>query len=415
MKTNLIISDIKDTLIKMGSTDNSFDKTLLKSLQTQVELLETSLSATPKKKYRRVKEINEFLEAVLNKIPDPVFIKNEEHIWVYLNDSACELFGFDRKNLIGKSDYDIFIKEEADEYWKVDNIVFKTGKDVRNEEFQTHPITGKRRIIDTKKTLYIDSEGEKYIVGIIRDITELKEAKEQLENEMKTKEKIFMMIAHDLKEPFNALLGFTSLLKSRYSELDDSKRKSFIENINKIGWNTFRLIQNILDWTAIETGKIEYRPKNVNIKSIIDSSLNLNKQSAIEKKIKIKTEISDINLQVFADQYLLSTVLRNLISNAIKFSNTKGTLIVKVSGPETDMLTCCVIDNGIGISRDDADKLFSEPEAITTPEYADNKGIGLGLVLCKEFVTKNHGEIWFEPNQPEGSKFCFTIPAFRQQ
>lgn len=355
--------------------------------------------------------ITKFLEAILNRIPDPIFIKDENHTWVFLNDSACELFGFERHKLIGKTDYDIFLEEEADVYWKVDNMVFKSGEEIRNEEYQTHPITGKKRIIDTKKTLYTDELGDKYIVGIIRDVTKQKIAQEKMEEAVKSKEKIFSIIAHDLRDPFNALLGFSSLLRKRYDKLSEEKKVEFIKNIDDIANNTFVFVENLLDWTATQSGKISYNPINVSVKEILNNILQLLSETAKRKNIFITDNISnDIDI-VYADKNMVSTVLRNLISNAIKFTENHGEIVLNSEKSDENMICFCVADNGVGIPKDIGSRLFSEEKTFSKPGTHGEKGIGLGLILCKEFVERHGGKLWYEPNGNKGTKFCFTLPA----
>jgi PAS domain S-box-containing protein len=353
--------------------------------------------------------LNDFLESILNRIPDPVFIKDENHIWIFLNDSACELFGFKREELIGKSDYDIFISEEADVYWKVDNEVFTTGKEIRNEEYQTHPITKKRRVLDTKKTLSVDERGNKILIGIIRDITEQKQAVEDMQEAIASKEKIFSIIAHDLKEPFNTLIGFSGLLQKNYDKYDDEKRKYFIENLNAVANNTYAFIQNILDWAAAQTGKLAYKPESFSIKTILDEILILFAESVKKKEIKIIIADYLSNINVCADKNMVQTILRNLLMNAIKFTPIGGKIIVNIEKLKSK-IKLCIADNGIGISKNQAENLFNNKAIIPKSGTSGEKGIGLGLLLCSEFVEINKGEIWYKPNKPKGSCFCFTLP-----
>ena len=359
--------------------------------------------------------INSFLYAILNSIPDPIFIKDENHKWVFLNDSACELFGFKREELIGKSDYDIFLHEEADIYWHVDKQVIKYGKEIRNVEFQTHPISGERRTIDTKKILYIDELGARYIVGVIRDITEQKIAEEKMIQAVASKEKIFSIIAHDLKQPFNTLLGFSRLLNKNYKKYNDDKRLEFIKNLETIANNTFDLILNILDWTASQTGNISFDPQTINLKLILENTYLLFKETAAKKKIKIITEICSSNSCVFADRNMIETILRNLISNAIKFTPLNGNIQITVKDNNKEFVEICICDTGLGIKQKRIKSLFSNQSVIPEKGTAGENGIGLGLLVVKEFIDIHKTEIWYEPNIPNGSKFCFLLPKSIEQ
>lgn len=396
------IHKVLQTIEKRGLVD----KSLIDDLQIAInKIIQESSDSSSKR------GINRFLKDILNEIPDPVFIKDSNHIWVLLNQSACTLFGYEMEELIGKSDYDIFNDQEADGYWRDDKLVLESGKDIRTEEFQTHPITGVRRILDTKKTRYIDSYGNKYIIGVIRDITEQKLAQQKLTGAIASKEKIFSIMAHDLKEPFNTLLGFSSLLRKRYDNLDDAKRVEFINSIDSIANNAYSFVENILDWAATQTDKISYNPEYVSVSQVIKNIMTLLKETADKKKIRVEINIVEKMDTVYVDRNMLSTIFRNLISNAIKFTDKNGEVVISSTDHNDKLICFCVSDNGVGIPKEIGKKIFKESESISSPGTFGEKGIGLGLILCKDFVNKNGGSIWFEPNGDKGTKFCFTLPT----
>ncbi len=383
------------------------DPKIINELRAELELLLSSNNES----IQNIKTgLTDFLETVLNRIPDPIFIKDKNHIWIFLNDSACELFGFRREELIGKSDYDIFLEEEADVYWEIDNQVFTSGKEIRNEEFQTHPKTKERRILDTKKTLYVDENGNKILIGIIRDITEQRMAIKKMQEAVASKEKIFSIIAHDLKEPFNTLIGFSNLLKKNYDSYDDEKRKYLIGNLNNVANNTFAFIQNILDWAASQTGKITYNPEIFCVEPIIAETISLFSEFAEKKNIHMKTKEKGVKNKVFADQNMVKTIFRNLIMNAVKFTSDGGEITIQIEYKKSE-LTACVVDTGIGLSSKQIVDLFNSSETKPSKGTSGETGIGLGLMLCREFVELNNGKIWYEPNKPVGSKFYFTLPS----
>jgi signal transduction histidine kinase/Tfp pilus assembly protein PilF len=224
-----------------------------------------------------------------------------------------------------------------------------------------------------------------------------------------TKDKFFSIIAHDLKNPFNALLSFSEMLHGNIREFTQDEIRAYVEIIQKSTSNLYLLLENLLHWSSTQTGKIDYHPETFTLNSFVHQIIQIMRLSAQKKNISISSEI-DPSLEVHADKNLLSTVIRNLIGNAIKFTYENGkihVLAVQTNGE----VKIAVTDDGIGIDPDDLDKLFRIDFNVTNLGTSDEKGTGLGLILCKEFVEKNGGIIWAESKPGEGSSFQFTIPA----
>jgi signal transduction histidine kinase len=231
---------------------------------------------------------------------------------------------------------------------------------------------------------------------------ELKEANE-------TKDKFFSIVAHDLKSPFNSLLVLTNLLIDDYDTFTEDERKKFIAQIKSSSENTFALLQNLLDWASAQMGKTMVIPEKIDISKISDEILALLMPIARNKNIQLKSEIPS-NTIVYADKNMVSTVLLNLITNAIKFTPINGKVEVN-SASENKHVEIEVSDTGVGIAPENLDKLFRLDHKIQTVGTAKEKGTGLGLILCKEFVEKNNGEIWVTSTVGQGSRFCFKLPA----
>jgi signal transduction histidine kinase len=237
---------------------------------------------------------------------------------------------------------------------------------------------------------------------------ELKKLKTGQKELIATRDKFFSIIAHDLRNPFNAILGFSSLLIKSYNEFDKNQKKDFILKIKRAAEETYRLLENLLEWARSQSNQIEYKPGDLSLVSVVDDVL-----LALSPELKIK----DVNiaidihksLKVFADDNMLKTILRNLISNAIKYSYEKGRITITGRGLK-GVVKICVEDNGTGIDEKNLEKLFKTDEKFKAEGTANEKGTGLGLVLCKEFVGKNKGEIWAESEFGKGSRFCFSIP-----
>ncbi len=279
--------------------------------------------------------------------------------------------------------------------------------------------SGKIKYVSEKCTTEYDKSGHPLrSFGTVLDITIQKEKELALiESELKlkesntTKDKFFSIISHDLKSPFNSLLGFTDMLVENYDLFDDEERKSIIDSLNTSSKNTYQLLENLLTWSRSQTGIIEFVQEEIEIKLVIKESILLCQAAAENKNIEL-IESAEDGLMVFADKNMLHTVLRNLISNAIKFTENKGTLIVSAKESKQEgFIEISVSDTGVGIPEDIIDDLFLMDKDVSTPGTENEKGTGLGLILCKEFVEKQGGKIWVESEVGVGSQFIFTLPA----
>jgi len=232
----------------------------------------------------------------------------------------------------------------------------------------------------------------------------------QLKELVATKDKFFSIISHDLKNPFNTLIGFSDLLLARLHLLSTEKINDYAVQINRAAKNGFNLLENLLQWSRSQTGKIVWKPEPFRLKKLIEDNLALLNPSAIKKNIRLQAEYQD-DIFVFVDINMVTTVVRNLISNAIKFTNNEGEINLTVSHKaEECFVTICVSDNGVGIDAEDLNKLFRIDVHHVTTGTAQEQGTGLGLILCKEFVLKNGGTIWVESEIDKGSRFYFTVP-----
>jgi signal transduction histidine kinase len=223
-----------------------------------------------------------------------------------------------------------------------------------------------------------------------------------------TKDRFFSIIAHDLKNPFITILGFTDLLYSDYNELSDDERLSFILEMKKSAELSFNLLQNLLQWSRSQTGRIEFNPKKLGLLKIIDENFLILNNSAEQKQIQLFNQVIS-TIQVTADEDMLNTVFRNLLTNAIKFSNKGGIISVRASAIE-NFAEIYVSDCGVGMDQKAIDNLFRLEITRSTAGTENETGTGLGLILCKEFIEKNGGTIRVESEVGKGSKFIFTLP-----
>ena len=236
---------------------------------------------------------------------------------------------------------------------------------------------------------------------------------EQSENELRvlnaSKNKFFSIIAHDLKNPFHTVMGYSWLLSKDYELFTEDERRKFASDIHLSTNNIFRLLQNLLDWSKSQTGRLIFTPGEIEFKRIIENSISVLRSLADQKNIEIKIKY-DSDLILFADPLMIETVLRNLINNAIKFTPENG--MIEITANQTgDQICICVKDSGTGISQEDVQNLFRIDSTVKRKGTNNEDGSGLGLILCKEFVDKNNGTIWVNSTPGEGSSFYFTIPA----
>jgi signal transduction histidine kinase len=237
---------------------------------------------------------------------------------------------------------------------------------------------------------------------------ELKQNEEALKSLNATKDKFFSIIAHDLKGPFNSLIGFSDILIKKYDVFTDDERRHLYVMINSSSKKAHNLLDNLLQWSTTQTGILQTNPEQFDIAELVKENIDLLQESAGEKGININFS-DDREQTVFADKNMISTVLRNFINNAIKFTHPKGTITIEINS-HSENVKVSIADTGVGISREALNNLFSIDKYKTTPGTANEKGSGLGLIVCKEFIEKNNGQIIAESELGKGSRFSFTLP-----
>jgi signal transduction histidine kinase/ligand-binding sensor domain-containing protein len=237
----------------------------------------------------------------------------------------------------------------------------------------------------------------------------LEENNEQLKNLNSTKNKLFSIISHDLRSPFHIILGFQSLLVRKYNEFSDNERLKMLRQLNSTSNQVYYLLENLLNWAKIQTSSIKHTPVRFNLKNVILRKSDLYWDIADVKGIVINQEIPE-ELFAFADVALLETAVRNLINNAIKFTPTGGSILIRARESQ-NMITISIIDSGVGMTANQVEALFNIEQTQSRYGTIGEKGSGLGLVLCKEFVEKNGGTITVVSQPGQGSSFIFTVPG----
>ncbi|MGE5394130.1 MAG: PAS domain S-box protein [Candidatus Saccharibacteria bacterium] len=365
---------------------------------------------------QKVRESNEIFRQFLENSPIYIFFKDEHSRMLQLSRNYEELFGRKMEEIIGKTMAEIDPETFKNELGTDDGRILKEGIKIEGEDeilgryFSTikFPITIQGRTVN--------------IAGFRIDITERKKAEKALmENETRlkelnaTKDKFFSIIAHDLKGPFNSIIGFSDLLIRQIQERDYEGIGRYAMIIKNSSQRAMNLLLNLLEWSRSQTGSMEFKPEEINMSSLIQEAVQLFMDAARQKSITLYTMVPQENM-VFVDRPMVLTVLRNLISNAIKFTHSGGEILISTKCTESEC-EVMVSDNGVGIKKEAIEKLFHIHTSYSTIGTNDEVGTGLGLILCKDFVDKHKGKIWVESIR--GSKiergstiFHFTIPRF---
>ena len=248
-------------------------------------------------------------------------------------------------------------------------------------------------------------------IKIAKQRDELDNQKKELLELNATKDKFFTIIAHDLKNPFNTVIGLSELLIDRFETYDLKKINEFILQIHRFSNNAYNLLENLLQWAKSQTGKLEVVPEQVNILDLAIDNVTIFHDIAQKKGVNL---ISNLNNELFAyiDRNMMTTVLRNLISNAIKYTNANDSIYLEAK-LNNNFIEISVIDTGIGIPKENIDNIFKIDSNISTQGTAEESGTGLGLIICHEFVEKNGGTIIVKSEEGKGTEFMFTVPVFK--
>ncbi|MCW8849849.1 MAG: PAS domain-containing sensor histidine kinase [Melioribacteraceae bacterium] len=361
----------------------------------------------------------DLFQTLMDNIPDRIYFKDTNSKFTFVNEAQISNFHLKySSDAIGKCDHDFFDKKHADQALNDERKIIKTKKAIisKIEREKIQSPNREYEWVNTTKVPIINKNGDVTgIVGISRDVTDLKNAEtkilkfaKELQYLNASKDKFFSILAHDLKNPFFSLLGFAEMLENNYEELSDDEKKDYINNIIKISKNSYQLLENLLQWARAQTGRIEYRPKEINLKTLLDDSTEFFYPIAQKKNIQIKNNVKN-STYVYADPDMMKTIIRNFITNAIKFTKNGGFVRID-SSDEKSFYKITITDFGIGMDEETIKNLFRIDVQHKSFGTSNEMGTGLGLILCKEFVEKNGGKISVKSKLGEGSKFAFTVP-----
>ncbi|MBN2813001.1 MAG: PAS domain S-box protein, partial [Bacteroidales bacterium] len=364
---------------------------------------------------RKIELSETWLRTIVNTTLSGFAIFDRDGYLTWTNESSKEIHGYNVEDVIGKHFY-VFTHPEDQILGSqiIEKIV--TGEvHYFDGEFRImHKETGKAiwiHVIATPFPKNIRSEKEKILL-YYQNITKQKDYEIELKALNATKDKFFSIIAHDLRNPFVALLGLSELVLAKYHKITEEDRRKKLEMMHESARLTYELLENLLAWSLSQSGGIAYKPARISLSNMLANTTKLYQASANNKNITLTNTLSK-KYFVYADAYMLETILRSLISNAIKFTPRYGEVTIGINELSSNgFAEIYVCDNGIGIPPETLDELFRIDRKNTTQGTEKEKGSGLGLILCKEFVEKHGGQIRAENNTTgKGCRFIFTIPA----
>jgi PAS domain S-box-containing protein len=359
------------------------------------------------------------MRTLMDNLPDHIYFKDHESRFLRINKALAQFLGLnDPAQAIKKTDFDFFTGEHAQQAYEDEQKIIRTGQLLSTEEKETHhdrPDTW----VSTIKLPLSNKDGNIIgTFGISRDITKNKLAEEEikLKNELlqivnSEKDKFFSILAHDLRGPLSAFVAATQIITEEIQIMDFEEIKEITLSMKTSATNIYSLLENLLEWSRLRRGAMDFVPENLNLKNKIEACIDVLSESARKKRIGLTFSIPD-DLEVFVDNHMFDAIIRNLVSNAIKFTPVGGNVSVTTDYKSDHLIEVKVSDSGIGMTPDLKNKLFMINEKTSRNGTEGESSTGLGLLLCKEFIEKHGGKIWVESEVGKGSTFTFTIRQF---
>lgn len=417
---NKVVDGILTAVFPFNYILSSFDKLFIQTIATVIE----NESNTGKE---NLFPVEPSFREMIDRFPDPVYILSAEGVLLEANKSAINYYGYEREELIGQTPL-LLAAEGENDTQLIRQMLEKTFTG-EPQKFEWLVKNKKGAILPTEISLTKSNyKGQETIVATVRDLTETKKVVTELlrhNNELVesnlSKDKFFSIFAHDLKNPFQGLLGFIDLLYEDLDELSNEQVKEYLSNVRNASYHTYALLENLLEWSRIQSGKMPFTPTVFDIHDEISSVITVLDNNATQKDIKLINEV-DSGIMVEADRNMIRSVIQNIVTNSIKFSNSNGRVVIRGRVPinytkvksttepgDRQWLEISITDNGIGIPEEILPKLFKLNGQYSSTGTANEPGTGLGLVLCHEMVEKNGGRIWAESIPGQGTTFIFTI------
>ncbi len=363
--------------------------------------------------YIKVKENERQLKAMFGAMHDIIIEYDLDGKYLKVAPTNESLLVVPRDELLGKYTHDFLDKDTAD------RVVANIREAVETGIVQTfdYPLEIKNKLlwfqarvskISNTRALLVSHDNTERTLAVKK----LKESETELKKSNALKDKFLSIIAHDLKSPIGSFNMLTDSLYKDYDNFEDAEKKEYIELMRDSSKNLVNLIENLLQWARSQRGEIAFNPAEVHLDFICNNVTNTLSLAASSKRIEIDNKLEPC-VSINADVNMLTTIFRNLMSNSIKFTKEGGKITISSENIKEDgkeFVKICIADTGVGMNDELSSKLFKLASSVSMPGTNNEKGTGLGLILCKEFVVKHGGRIWVESKEGEGSQFYFTLP-----
>ena len=347
--------------------------------------------------------------------PSGIVIIDKNGVILEANEAFSKITLYPFNELIGQNVR--MLTSPGYEYMVTVNIERILSGEVLEQEVLSQRKDGTFCTLLLREIAIVLPNGSKGILSVSNDISERKKAEKDLalKNDelvkiVAEKDKFFSIISHDLRSPFNGFLGLTQMMAENLSNMEMEDIQEIVHSMSKSATNLYRLLENLLEWSRIEQGLVPFNPTHVKLNEVVNEGLSTVLETAQNKKIGLSVSIPE-NIGIWADSNIIETVLRNLVSNAIKFTPSGGNITLEAKITDNKNLLFSVQDSGIGMKKEMVEKLFQITGNISRRGTDDEPSTGLGLFLCKGFIEKHGGSIWAQSEEGKGSVFYFSVPA----
>ena len=392
------------TIVNIAIMDNEVSQ-----LRTKVETLEQEVFLL-KRQQTDINQAKELYLKIFEEFPALIWRSRLDKLCDYFNKTWLEFTGRTMEQEFGNGwaegvhpdDFDFCLKTYVEAFDKREAFLMEYRMKNRLGDY--------RWIRDFGRPFYdLDNSFLGYI-GSCYDITEVKDNELKLIELNATKDKFFSIIAHDLRTPFNGLLGFTQLLEKELPTMTQDQVQTIAVRMRKSATNLYSLLENLLEWSQLQRGFIPYAPLPILLMPKVMTETALLMESADKKEIELTYDIPE-GLIVVADENMLGGILRNLASNSVKFTPKGGRVDIAAKPISDNWIEISVKDTGIGMNKSIIDNLFRLDEQTSRKGTESEPGTGLGLLICKDFIEKHNGKLWVESEKGNGSTFFFTLPG----
>jgi signal transduction histidine kinase len=417
LKKQKRILEIEVELKTKEIQDKNFE---LQEHAEELNLMNSTLKENQQRIEKQAEELNNSLaitKAILESIHNGILAVNNQGAVVKTNARFAEMWNIPDE-IIASGNDKILMDSVLGQLDDVDGFiatVMELYQTPDAESFDLIDFKDGRTFERLSKPMFIGSEPKGRVWSFL-DITNRKQAEaeiklknEQLVEVNAAKDKFFSIIAHDLRSPFNSFLGLTQIMAEELPSFTMEEIKNIVERMRNSATNLFRLLENLLQWAKMEQGAIPFNPNLVQLLPVVDESIVMQLESAESKGIAIAYNIPD-DIIVFADSNMLQTLIRNLVSNAMKFTPKGGKISLSAKTNSDKSVEISIKDSGIGMSSEMVGNLFSLDVKTSRTGTEGEPSSGLGLLLCKEFITKHGGRIWVESEEGKGSTFYIILP-----